>query len=175
MIGLHNAENIAASFAVARYFEIKHDCILNALKNFEGLPHRLEIVLKTGNVIFVNDSKATNVASTRSALSSFDKIYWIVGGISKDEGIAALSDLFRKVTHAFLIGQSTENFAAVLEKYKIPYFKCATLENAFNEIMTFPELDGVVLLSPACSSLDQWKNFEARGEAFRSLVKNRFS
>jgi UDP-N-acetylmuramoylalanine--D-glutamate ligase len=106
-------------------------------------------------------------------LKSFDNIYWIVGGKAKDGGIADLEKYLPKVKYAFLIGDSSQEFAKTLEG-KVEYFKCDTLENAFRKSHQLALKDSKkernIILSPACASFDQWKNFEVRGDFFIKLV-----
>ena len=113
--GAHNAQNAAAAVAVVRILGLDNRTIAGGLASFPGLPHRLEEVGRIGRVIFVNDSKATNADAAARALSSFNHIYWIVGGRPKSDGIAGLESLFPRVAKAFLIGESAETFARTLE------------------------------------------------------------
>ncbi len=171
--GAHNWQNAAVATAVARAFGIEGEALARALANFPGLPHRMEQIAQKGRVLFVNDSKATNADSTEKALTAFHDIHWIVGGKAKEGGIAPLEPLFDRVAHAYLIGASSEAFAKTLEG-RVPYTACETLKVATAKAAadaaasTAPE--PVVLLSPACASYDQFKNFEVRGDRFRILV-----
>ncbi|MGL9718222.1 MAG: UDP-N-acetylmuramoyl-L-alanine--D-glutamate ligase [Wolbachia sp.] len=169
-----NAENIAAAYAVCKLLKIDSDTIINGIKSFPGLRHRNEPLGKIKNVSFVNDSKATNAKSSEKAILSYKNIYWIVGGRSKEGGIEPLSKHFTRIRKAFLIGESTEAFANVMGN-KVDCMKCYNLENAFK--LAFEEAinskeEITILLSPACSSFDQWKNFEERGEAFCRMFEN---
>ena len=127
---------------------------------------------------FINDSKATNAVSTSYALAPFSNIYWIVGGKPKEGGIDQLDKYFDIINHAFLVGESEEEFAKVLEG-RVKYTRCGNLKKAFEEAskMAFSERrqNAVVLLSPACASFDQWKNFEERGDAFCAMVESLLS
>ncbi|MFP3025372.1 MAG: UDP-N-acetylmuramoylalanine--D-glutamate ligase, partial [Wolbachia sp.] len=120
------------------------------------------------------DSKATNAKSSEKAILSYENINWIVGGRSKKGGIESLSKHFTKVRKAFLIGESTEAFANTMEN-KVDFVKCCNLKNAlklaFEEALNSAE-EVTILLSPACASFDQWKNFEERGEAFCRMFEN---
>jgi UDP-N-acetylmuramoylalanine--D-glutamate ligase len=134
----------------------------------------MEEVGRVGNVLFINDSKATNADSTEKALLSFPRdVFWIVGGKPKAGGIASLAPLFGGVIKAYLIGESSEDFAATLEG-KVNFKRSKTLDAAVAEAArdaaTSRGAEPVVLLSPACASYDQFKNFEVRGDAFRALV-----
>ncbi len=175
LIGKYNAENIAAAIAACLACGCDIVSIADSITSFKGLPHRMELVLhdKKNNIIFINDSKATNTAAAGAALAAFSdkKIHWIVGGICKDNGIEELSTFFHSIHTAYLIGSSTDNFAMVLSRYNVQHYKCYTLDNTMKCIVNQNVKDCIVLLSPACSSLDQWKNFEYRGEGFCSLVE----
>ena len=134
----------------------------------------MEEIGRAGKVVFVNDSKATNADSTEKALATWERdIFWILGGKPKEGGITTLEALFPRVAKAYLIGQSSDEFAATLEG-KVAYERCVTLDKALaaahRDAAACPGPEPVVLLSPACASYDQFKNFEVRGEAFRQLV-----
>ncbi|MDM8335527.1 UDP-N-acetylmuramoyl-L-alanine--D-glutamate ligase [Wolbachia pipientis] len=169
-----NAENIAAAYAVCKLLKIDSNIIIDGIKSFPGLKHRNEPLGKIENVLFVNDSKATNAKSSEKAILSYKNIYWIVGGKSKEGGIELLSKHFTRIRKAFLIGESTEAFANTMEN-KVDYMKCCNLENAlklaFREAINNKEKI-TILLSPACASFDQWKSFEERGEAFCKMFEN---
>ncbi|AIL64946.1 UDP-N-acetylmuramoylalanine--D-glutamate ligase [Rickettsiales bacterium Ac37b] len=172
--GKHNKENIAASFAVAALHDIEVSTILEAIFSFKGLNHRLQFVAKIENIVFINDSKATNAEATEKALLTFENIYWIAGGLPKEGGIDMLTPLFHKIRHAFLIGQAEDMFFDILSQQNVNTSKCYTLENAFNLAVKLAQTENkeiVILLSPACSSFDQWHNFEERGDAFCSMVE----
>ena len=172
--GAHNWQNAAVATAVARAFGIEGEALARALANFPGLPHRMEQIAQKGRVLFVNDSKATNADSTEKALTAFHDIHWIVGGKAKEGGIAPLAPLFDRVAHAYLIGASSEAFARTLGG-RVPYTACETLEvataKAAADAAASSADEPVVLLSPACASYDQFKNFEVRGDRFRTLVQ----
>ncbi|QOD38087.1 Mur ligase family protein [Candidatus Wolbachia massiliensis] len=171
---ISNAENIAAAYAVCKLLKIDSSTIIDGIKSFPGLRHRNELLGKIKNVLFVNDSKATNAESSEKAILSYKNIYWIVGGKSKEGGIELLSKHFTRIRKAFLIGESTEAFANAME-YKVDFVKCCNLENAFKlaseEALNSKE-EITILLSPACASFDQWKSFEERGEAFCKMFEN---
>ncbi|KJV69554.1 UDP-N-acetylmuramoyl-L-alanine--D-glutamate ligase [Candidatus Neoehrlichia procyonis] len=170
----HNLENLAASYIVAKHINISDDIIIHAMKNFKGLKHRNQLVGKVRNVYFVNDSKATNASATEKALMSYKNIYWIVGGRSKDMGISKLWMYFYRVKKAFLIGESVSMFAKLMEDNNVDYVKCYDLEVAVKiayELAIKDVQDAIILLSPACASWDQWKNFEERGNKFCELVQ----
>ncbi len=173
--GRHNAQNAAAAVAAALALDVPVETIRRGLSTFPGLPHRLEEVGRRDRVLFVNDSKATNADSTEKALASFTgDIFWILGGKAKEGGIAPLKRFFPKIAKAYLIGEATEAFAAVLEG-QVPYVRCGTLDvataRAAEDATGSKAAEPVVLLSPACASFDQYPNFEVRGDRFRELVR----
>lgn len=180
--GEHNDQNMAFAFAIA-YCHIvqnslsqKEEQIISAIQKFKGLRHRMQLLGEISDIKFVNDSKATNAESTENALKAYDHIFWILGGKPKEGGIEILQPYFKKVVKAFLIGQATEEFAAVLEKNSVPFVKCGDLKNAitqsFAEAKSYKEGEKNILLSPACASFDQWKNFEERGDFFCTTFEN---
>jgi UDP-N-acetylmuramoylalanine--D-glutamate ligase len=142
--------------------------------SFPGLAHRMETVAQIGRVRFVNDSKATNADAARQAMSSYPRFYWIAGGVPKAGGIEPLTDLFGRIARAYLIGEAAKDFAATLDG-KAPATVSGTLEAAVAAAYADANAageDAIVLLSPACASFDQFSDFEARGEAFRSAVED---
>ena len=164
--GRHNWQNACMAYGAARALGIAPAVIAAALKTFPGLAHRMQKVAETDGIAFVNDSKATNADAAEKALSSFDTIYWIAGGIAKAGGIEPLKPLFGRVARAYLIGQATEQFAATLAN-AMPVEKCGTLANAAAAALRDARADArkgaVILLSPACASFDQYPNFDSRG------------
>ncbi|HEV7417943.1 MAG TPA: UDP-N-acetylmuramoyl-L-alanine--D-glutamate ligase [Tianweitania sediminis] len=169
--GRHNAQNALAAVAACRAVGLTNGEIQSGLKSFPGLAHRMEQVGQRGDVLFVNDSKATNAEAAAPALSSFSRIRWIVGGLPKSGGIGALRPFFPRIVKAYLIGEAAPAFAATLGE-TVSYEISGTLSSAVNHAAADAEGDGevVVLLSPACASFDQFKNFEVRGDAFRDAV-----
>jgi UDP-N-acetylmuramoylalanine--D-glutamate ligase len=148
--------------------------VAKRLRSFPGLAHRMEEVGRKGSVLFVNDSKATNVDSAAQALACFADIFWIAGGKPKTGGIASLAGFFPRIRKAYLIGEAAPGFAAELDGHA-PYEVAGTLERA-NELAARDAgasgfAEPVVLLSPACASFDQYRNFEVRGDKFRELVR----
>jgi len=174
--GSHNAENACAAAAVLLMLPdpLSTDEIARGMQSFPGLAHRMEELGRQARTLFVNDSKATNADSAEKALSSFaGDIYWILGGKPKEGGIAALAPLFPRVRKAYLIGEASDAFAATLEG-KVAYERSGTLDAAVaaaaRDASASEAVEPVVLLSPACASFDQYRNFEVRGDAFRALV-----
>ena len=171
--GSHNAQNACAATAVALSLGVSGDVIRAALLDFAGLPHRQEMVGAADGITYVNDSKATNADAAARALSCYDPIYWIVGGVSKQGGIEPLAPYFPRVRRAFLIGESTEEFAATLEG-RVPYSACDTLDRALDAAAVLALSEGrggaTILLSPASASFDQFSSYEVRGDCFRDMV-----
>ncbi len=174
--GAHNAQNAMAAIAACTVLGLDDETIRNGLRSFPGLAHRMEEVGRMGNVLFVNDSKATNADSAARALGSFDNIYWIAGGKPKEGGIAPLAEFFPRIAKAYLIGEAAQDFAKTLAG-KVPFEIVETLERAVPQAATdaAQDDDAVVLLSPACASFDQFRNFEVRGDRFRDLVRAQLS
>ncbi|MGV3548848.1 UDP-N-acetylmuramoyl-L-alanine--D-glutamate ligase [Rhizobium sp.] len=171
--GSHNAQNACAAIAACLSVGVPAEEIRAGLKSFPGLKHRMQPVGRRGSVTFVNDSKATNADAAAPALSSYDRIYWIAGGLPKEGGIASLKPLYNRIAKAYLIGEAAPAFAATLGT-DVAYEISGTLENAVRHAAADAEKDSasgvVVMLSPACASFDQFKNFEVRGDAFVALV-----
>ncbi|WP_417426564.1 UDP-N-acetylmuramoyl-L-alanine--D-glutamate ligase [Hoeflea sp.] len=171
--GAHNAQNAAAAIAACRSVGLSDDEIRAGLATFPGLKHRMQPVARRGRVVFVNDSKATNAEAAAPALQSFEPIYWIAGGLAKEGGIAALEPYFPRIAKAYLIGEAAAGFAATIGA-QAPFEISGTLDNAIAAAARDAAADGAempaVLLSPACASFDQYRNFEVRGDAYVSLV-----
>mgnify|MGYP000114932306 CR=1 FL=1 len=173
--GRHNWQNAAAAYAAVSSLGLDPKEIGEAILSFPGLAHRMETVGTLRNVRFVNDSKATNADAARQALASYKSIYWIAGGVAKEGGIEPLKDLFGNVQEAYLIGDAAEEFASTLSAEKRPNQIKKTLEMALlcatKDALESGAENPIVLLSPACASFDQFKNFEIRGDAFRSQAQ----
>lgn len=172
--GTHNAQNAAAAFAAAHAIGLAYEVIAVGMKRFPGLAHRMEQVGTRGQVLFVNDSKATNADAAERALASFENVFWIAGGKPKAGGITPLAPFFPRVRKAYLIGEAAADFAATLGA-AVPHEVVGTLDKAVLAAARDAAASGVphpvVLLSPACASFDQYPNFEVRGDAFRDLVR----
>jgi UDP-N-acetylmuramoylalanine--D-glutamate ligase len=170
--GAHNHQNALVAFAACRRLGYAAETIFDAMKSFEGLSHRMERVATIDHVLFINDSKATNADAAEKSLTSFENLYWILGGVPKAGGIASLVPHFGRVKHAYCIGEAAEAFAATLKEHDVPYRMCGTLDVAVRQAFTDArgQQDAVVLFAPACASFDQFTNFEARGDAFKALV-----
>lgn len=167
--GSHNAQNAAAAVAACLAVGVSADDIRAGLASFPGLKHRMQPVGQRGRVVFINDSKATNADAAAPALSSYDRIYWIAGGLPKAGGITTLAPYFPRIAKAYLIGEAAAEFAATLGE-AVPYEISGTLERAVAHAAADADRDessaSAVMLSPACASFDQYKNFEVRGDAF---------
>ncbi len=166
--GAHNHQNACAAYAAVRTLGLPPKGIEAALHSFEGLPHRSQRVGEKAGVVFVNDSKATNVDSAAKALQAFPKIRWIAGGLGKDGGIVALQPFLGSVVKAYLIGHSARDFA--LQLGQTPHEICETMERAVAQAAAEAEAGEVVLLAPAAASFDQYPNFAKRGEHFAAEV-----
>jgi UDP-N-acetylmuramoylalanine--D-glutamate ligase len=171
--GAHNWQNAAAAYAAARAVGARPAEIAARLATYPGLPHRQELVATLDGVRFVNDSKATNDDSTAKALVCYDAIYLIAGGLPKEGGLAAALPHFDRVRRAYLIGTAAKRFEGEIAG-RVPVEQSGDLETATRAAFAQARSDraggATVLLSPACASFDQFKNFGDRGEAFRRIV-----
>jgi len=171
--GLHNAQNAACAAACALALGVSDEVLQKGLRSFPGLAHRMKQVGRRGRVLFINDSKGTNADAAAHALSSFTDIFWIAGGKPKIGGITSLAGYFPRIRKAYLIGEAAQEFSATLGD-RAPHEISETLEvaviNAARDAQASGIAEPVVLLSPACASFDQFRNFEIRGTRFRDLV-----
>jgi UDP-N-acetylmuramoylalanine--D-glutamate ligase len=167
--GPHNAENVAAASAAARALGLTNAEIEAGLRTYPGLPHRMELVAEKRGVLYVNDSKATNPTSTAPALAAYPAIHWIAGGRAKTGELDACLPHLKHVRRAYTIGEAEDLFAGLLEPH-VPVWRAGTIEHATRLAAEAARPGEVVLLSPACASYDQFKDFEARGAAFREVV-----
>lgn len=182
--GQHNHENIACAYAIIRQlYGYEPSKIIEAMQSFGGLAHRQYLVSTINGVQYINDSKATNADATGRALACFRRIYWILGGQPKEGGLNGLDDYMNRIEHAYLIGEAAPQFAEWLAAHNVSFTHCGTLDIAFSKAhqdaqnnKDIPDLGGagVVLLSPACASWDQFKSFEHRGDLFVSLVHHSY-
>lgn len=183
--GRHNVENAMAAAAVCLARGIDADAVRAGLRSFEGVAHRLEEIAELDGALYVNDSKATNVASTLVALDAFAgrSVHLILGGQGKGQSFAALRDAVQRTCAAvYLIGEDAPAIAAALQNIGPAVCECGELERALATAVDALASDPaaldptgrsgpVVLLSPACASFDQFADFEARGARFRELVE----
>ena len=178
-LGVHNYQNIAAVYAIVLSLGFyKWKQIENSIKSFKALPHRLQKIKQINNITFVNDSKATNIDATNQALKNFKNVFWILGGRLKERSLQKLKKHFFRIKHVFLVGETK----FLYQKYLKNFLDCTTVKNLEEAVklsyflakknikekkIKYP----IVLLSPACSSLDEWRDFEDRGNAFIKFVK----
>jgi UDP-N-acetylmuramoylalanine--D-glutamate ligase len=171
--GAHNWQNAALAYAASRRLVPNRQAVAEAIASFRGLPHRIEEVGRVGNVRLINDSKATNAEAAERALKCFANIFWIAGGRPKEGGIESLAPLFPQIRKAYLIGEAADEFARTLGE--TPHALCGTLDKAVAAALRDAQASNVaapvVLLSPACASFDQFRDYEQRGDAFRALVR----
>ncbi|MEE8295255.1 MAG: UDP-N-acetylmuramoyl-L-alanine--D-glutamate ligase [Sphingomonadales bacterium] len=169
--GTHNGQNAAAVYAAAKTLGVRKENIIPAFDSFQGLPHRLEIVAEDKGIVFINDSKASNTGSALRSLEAFEDVYWIVGGLFKEDTLEMFEPVLGHVKKAFLIGEDDTMFRDFLTG-KVTYLRCHTLDIAVKNAAKEAKQNGggVVLLAPACASFDQFKNFEHRGETFRETA-----
>jgi UDP-N-acetylmuramoylalanine--D-glutamate ligase len=173
--GPHNLQNAAVAVAIAEALGLTSAQWRPALASFRGLPHRMERVADLNGVLFINDSKATNPASTAPALAAFPpnpgrRIHWIVGGLPKGDDLDECAPYFGNVARAYVIGEAGPRFAELLAP-AMPVVRSEMLCEAIREAIAAARPDDVVLLSPACASFDQFRDYEARGDAFRQIVE----
>ena len=167
--GPHNAQNALAAIAACEALGVSQQAIDAGLESFSGLPHRLERLGTFNGVAFVNDSKATNPASAAPALAAFDRIRWIVGGLPKDDNLDECAPNFGHVVKAYTIGDAGPTYARQLAEH-MEVDESEMLATAVRRAVRDAQPGDTVLLSPACASFDQFRDFEARGECFREAV-----
>ncbi len=170
--GPHNGQNVVAAAAVAELLDAtgqSFEVLEKALRTYPGLPHRMERIREKDGVTFVNDSKATNPTATAPALAAFPAIRWICGGQAKTDNLDECAPQFGHVRKAYTIGEASELFASLLSPH-MAVAECGTLERAVLAAAGEAETGDTVLLSPACASFDQFRDFEDRGDRFRELV-----
>ena len=173
--GPHNAQNAVCAIAVCRVLGLNDEQIERGLATYTSLPHRMELVGEADGVRWYNDSKATNAASAAPALAAFppapdQRLHWIAGGQAKGDGLAACRPWFGHVKRAYLIGEAMEPFAADLGG-AVPVERSGDLATAVKQAAAAAEPGDIVLLSPACASFDQFRDYEQRGDAFRAAVQ----
>ncbi len=173
--GPHNLQNAAAAVATVTALGIGINQWLAAMPTFRGLPHRMERVAEAGGVLFINDSKATNPASTAPALAAFPpkpnkRVHWILGGLPKGDDLDECAPWFGNIRAAYTIGEAGPRFAELLAPH-MPVNRSEMLCDALRQAIAAAEPGDVVLLSPACASFDQFRDYEARGDSFRQIVE----
>ena len=171
---LINDENMATVFELSKILKINKNSFINSLNSFKGLPHRYEIFLKKKNCLFINDSKATSFQATKFALLNSKNIFWIVGGLPKENDRINLNKVKKNIIKSYIIGKNIEFFKGQL-KNKINYCISKNLKHSIIQILkdirSLKKNDNIILLSPAAASFDQYSNFEKRGEEFKRLSK----
>ena len=167
--GPHNLQNAAIAVEIARLLGLNEAHWRPALASFKGLAHRMELIGTHGGVLFVNDSKATNPASTAPALAAYPRIHWILGGLPKGDDLDECLPHLSHVAAAYTIGEAGPLFARILEPL-VPVSRSEMLGDAVRQAMAAARPGDVIMLSPACASFDQFRDFEARGDAFRDIV-----
>jgi UDP-N-acetylmuramoylalanine--D-glutamate ligase len=170
LAGPHNLENLAAASYVSAQLKIDDALIEQGLRTYPGLPHRMERIREKGGVFFVNDSKATNPTATAPALAAFERIRWICGGQAKTNNLDECAPHLGHVRTAYTIGEAAELFEQLLSPHT-HVKNCGKLDAAVREAAADAEAGDTVLLSPACASFDQFRDFEDRGDQFRRLVE----
>ncbi|MGM0422816.1 MAG: UDP-N-acetylmuramoyl-L-alanine--D-glutamate ligase [Pseudomonadota bacterium] len=176
--GTHNHQNCMAAYAACRQLGLSVDSITRGLHSFPGLPHRQHITRQLDNITFINDSKATNDEAASKALGTYQNIYWIAGGKAKGKAYPECDKYIDRICHAFLIGEAAKDMADWLNHQNVPHMDCQIMHNAIYEAYEKASQDikdgliehAVILLSPACSSFDQFISFEQRGQVFAECV-----
>ncbi|QXT36799.1 UDP-N-acetylmuramoyl-L-alanine--D-glutamate ligase [Sphingomonas sanguinis] len=169
--GPHNRHNARAAVEVCDILGLDVETIRTGLRTYASLPHRMQYVATRNGVAFVNDSKATNPESTAPALAAFSRVHWIVGGKRKGDDLDACAAHLDHVVAAYTIGEAAPLFFDLL-KDKVPVVeRSGTLETAVAHAAAAAQPGDTVLLSPACASFDQFRDYEARGDAFRAAVE----
>jgi UDP-N-acetylmuramoylalanine--D-glutamate ligase len=178
--GPHNLQNVAVAVAIVTALGLTPAQWRPALPTFRGLAHRMERVAEANGVLFINDSKATNPASTAPALAAFPpkarfegtgkRIHWILGGLPKGDDLGECAPWFGNVAAAYTIGEAGPRFADLLE-LAMPVTRSEMMCEAIRQAIKAAQPGDVVLLSPACASFDQFRDYEARGDTFRQIVE----
>jgi UDP-N-acetylmuramoylalanine--D-glutamate ligase len=171
--GLHNAANALAALALTEAIGLPRRALLEGLKTFKGLAHRVEFVAEVNGVSYIDDSKGTNVGATEAALNGMTRpVVLIAGGDGKGQDFSPLKPACERIARAvLLIGRDAAKIRAALEGLAVPLVDCATLEEATREAASLAEAGDVVLLSPACASLDMFKNYAHRAQVFIDSVR----
>lgn len=174
--GPHNLQNAMIAAALAEDLGLIRSQVLQGLASFRGLPYRMEVLGTFDGVLVINDSKATNSASTAPALAAWPanpepRIHWICGGLPKADNLDECAPSFGNIAAAYTIGEAGPLFAKLLRKH-IPVHECEMLCEAVTQALKAAKPGDVVLFSPACASFDQFRDYEHRGDTFRELIGN---
>ncbi|MDA9308595.1 UDP-N-acetylmuramoyl-L-alanine--D-glutamate ligase [Amylibacter sp.] len=168
LLGEHNHQNACCAYAVCRSIGLAPKLIEEKLNSYVGLTHRCQTVGTFNGVMYVNDSKATNVDAAKKALLAFKDILWIVGGESKEGGVLPLKPYFNRIKKAYLIGTDVSDLIKDLSS--IDFVIAGSISEAVRLASLDAEKNDVILLAPACASFDQYENFEKRGDDFINNV-----
>ena len=168
--GPHNLQNIAVAIAIVESLGVTEAQWRPAMRSFNGLAHRMEVVAERNGILFINDSKATNAASTAPALAAYPRVHWIVGGLPKSDNLDECIPNFSHVVKAYTIGEAGPLFYELLSPH-MPVERSEMMGAAVHSAAAQAQPGDVIMLSPACASFDQFKDFEARGDAFRAIVE----
>ena len=168
--GPHNLQNIAVAIAIVESLGVTEAQWRPAMRSFNGLAHRMEVVAERNGILFINDSKATNAASTAPALAAYPRVHWIVGGLPKTDNLDECIPNFGHVVKAYTIGEAGPLFHELLAPH-MPVERSEMMGAAVHSAAAQAQPGDVIMLSPACASFDQFKDFEARGDAFRAIVE----
>jgi len=170
--GEHNMQDVLGAVAVCKLYGVTNEAIVAVLCRFTGVKHRLQFVKDVNGVKYYNNSKATNVIATQTALRAFEQpVILLAGGLDRDHDLEPLAEDFQNIKGIFAFGQSKERFLDLARKYEIHCEIFDSLEGAFEAADGISEAGDVVLLAPACASWDQYVDFEERGDAFISMVE----
>ena len=173
VVGMHNYENIMAAILVALEFNVPYEDIMKVLNNFAGVEHRMEFVKKVNGRSFYNDSKATNVTSTITALKSFDNnVILILGGLDRGHSFDGLIPYLNHTNHIVCFGQTKDRIKDFALKNGIDVTVVDDVTEACKTAYNISNEGDTILLSPACASWDQFDNFEKRGNMFKDAVEN---
>ncbi len=170
--GLHNATNALAALALCRAINLDQQALSAALKNFKGLPHRVQEVARISDVIFYDDSKGTNVGATVAALNGMTQpVVLIAGGVGKEQDFSPLNQPVKNHARAVvLMGRDAELIAAAIQSSGVPLARASSMSDAVNKSFAAAQPGDVVLLSPACASFDMFRNYGHRAEMFMQAV-----
>ena len=172
-----NIENMIFAYQIAKNLKIKDQIIIKGIEAFKGLPHRQEIVFSNKKLLCINDSKATSFDACLQSLSNYKQIYWIVGGLPKQQDRFYLNKVKKRIVKAYIIGKNILFFKKQIRK-NVPFFVSNNMQNAVNNIYKDLKLNKnskkTILLSPAAASFDQFNNFENRGNHFKNLIMEKF-
>ena len=172
-----NIENLAFAYKIAKKLKINDQIIVKAINKFKGLPHRQEIILSNKKLLCINDSKATSFEASLQSLSSYNQIYWIVGGLPKHRDEFVLKNVKKKIIKAYIVGKNTNFFERQIKKdviCKISKNIKKAIDNIYQDIKLDQSSRKTILLSPAAASYDQFSNFENRGVYFKNLIIKKF-